>query len=152
FLVSEEPFWPVPNIFFGDYNNIVAHDNVIRPVWTRLHNNQLSIWTAIVDPDMVGVEETPESTTPFSTLTSYPNPFTETAWLSYRLRSAAPVFLAVYDQLGRIVEVIENNPNQPAGKYTYQFNASAGNYAPGIYYFSLVSGDKVMHQKIVLTR
>ncbi|MFO7614261.1 MAG: T9SS type A sorting domain-containing protein [Bacteroidales bacterium] len=152
FIVSEEPFWPVPNIFFGDYNNIVAHNNVIRPVWTRLHNNQLSLWTAIVDPEMVGVDEIPDTSTPFSTLVSYPNPFTETAWFSFKLRHPAPVFLAVYDQLGRLVEVLENNPGRPAGKYTYQFNASAGNYAPGIYYFSLVSGDRVMHQKIVLTR
>ncbi len=42
-------FYPAHGYFFGDYNNISAHDNVIRPIWTRMHNNQLSIWTAIID-------------------------------------------------------------------------------------------------------
>lgn len=53
FKVSEEPFIPGSGIFFGDYNNINAHNNVIRPIWTRLHQNQLSVWTAIVQPDSV---------------------------------------------------------------------------------------------------
>lgn len=53
FKVSEEPFIPTTNVFFGDYNNITAHNNVIRPIWTRLHQNQLSVWTAIVQTDSV---------------------------------------------------------------------------------------------------
>ena len=47
--ISEEPFVPNPNIFFGDYNNISAHNNVIRPIWTRLHKNRLSVWTCLID-------------------------------------------------------------------------------------------------------
>lgn len=152
FLVSEEPFWPIANIFFGDYTNIVAHDNVIRPVWARLHNSQLSIWTAIVDPYMVGVGEISEQMVPFSVLQSFPNPFFESTWFSYKLHRQAPVFLAVYDQFGRLVEVIENNKNQQPGKYSYQFNASGRNLAPGVYYFSLISGEKIAHQKVVLAR
>ncbi len=53
FKVSEEPFIPTSNIFFGDYNNVSAHNNVVRPIWTRLHQGQLSVMTAIVQPDSV---------------------------------------------------------------------------------------------------
>jgi len=53
FMVSETPFVPTSNVFFGDYNNISAHNNVIRPIWTRLHQGQLSVWTAIAEPDSV---------------------------------------------------------------------------------------------------
>ncbi|HKK37815.1 MAG TPA: sialidase family protein, partial [Cryomorphaceae bacterium] len=47
--ISESPFYPNPKIFFGDYNNIDVHGNVVRPVWTRLDKKQLSVRTAIVD-------------------------------------------------------------------------------------------------------
>jgi hypothetical protein len=47
--LSESPFYPDSTVFFGDYNNIAAHDNVVRPVWTRLDDKKLSVRTAIVD-------------------------------------------------------------------------------------------------------
>ena len=47
--ISSEPFKPVSLIFFGDYNHISAHAGVVRPIWTRLDKNVLSVWTAIAD-------------------------------------------------------------------------------------------------------
>jgi len=47
--ISESPFRPSPGIFFGDYNNISAVNGVIRPIWTRSDNGQLSIWTALIN-------------------------------------------------------------------------------------------------------
>lgn len=47
--VSESPFTPISRVFFGDYNNISAHNGIVRPIWTRYENGQLSIWTAIID-------------------------------------------------------------------------------------------------------
>lgn len=47
--ISKEPFNPNSDKFFGDYNNISAHGGIVRPIWTRLHNNVLSVWTAIID-------------------------------------------------------------------------------------------------------
>lgn len=47
--ISDSPFVPDSNVFFGDYSNISAHDGVIRPIWTRCDDGQLSIWTAIID-------------------------------------------------------------------------------------------------------
>jgi hypothetical protein len=51
FKVSEQPFFPTANVFFGDYNNVSAYNQVVRPIWTRLHQNQLSVVTAIVQAD-----------------------------------------------------------------------------------------------------
>ncbi|MEM9051102.1 MAG: exo-alpha-sialidase, partial [Bacteroidota bacterium] len=48
--LTETPFNPNDQVFFGDYNNIAAHDNVIRPVWTRLDEKELTIQTSIVNP------------------------------------------------------------------------------------------------------
>ncbi len=47
--VSASPFDPTRDVFFGDYNNISAHDGVVRPIWTRLDKGVLSVWTAIMD-------------------------------------------------------------------------------------------------------
>ena len=47
--ISESPFDPSGCPFFGDYNNINAHNGVIRPIWTRWENNKLSIWTALIE-------------------------------------------------------------------------------------------------------
>jgi hypothetical protein len=47
--ISETPFDPKKYVFFGDYNHISAHDGVVRPIWTRLENGVLSVWTAIMD-------------------------------------------------------------------------------------------------------
>jgi hypothetical protein len=47
--ISQEPFDPTKYVFFGDYNHISAHDGVVRPIWTRLQDGVLSVWTAIID-------------------------------------------------------------------------------------------------------
>jgi hypothetical protein len=51
-LVSSSSFAPNCNetrVFFGDYNNISAHRGMVRPIWTRLDEKKLSVWTAIMD-------------------------------------------------------------------------------------------------------
>ena len=49
FKVSATPFTPNSSSFFGDYSNITAHNGKVRPIWTRLDNTSLSLYTAIVD-------------------------------------------------------------------------------------------------------
>ena len=48
YCVSESPFLPNPSIFFGDYTNISVYNGIIRPIWTRLHQNRITLHTAIV--------------------------------------------------------------------------------------------------------
>lgn len=47
--ISESPFKPNPRIFFGDYTNISVHQGVIRPIWTRLHQSKISVYTALIE-------------------------------------------------------------------------------------------------------
>lgn len=46
--ISEKPFIPQDNQFFGDYNNISAHKGIIAPVWTRMDEGKTSVWTTII--------------------------------------------------------------------------------------------------------
>jgi|GEM_PF-2218455 len=45
--ISETPFIPAKGVFFGDYTNITVHNGIVRPIWTRFENGNLSIWTNI---------------------------------------------------------------------------------------------------------
>ena len=49
--VSESPFVPEGQVFFGDYNNIASVDGHVRPIWTREDLGVLSVWTALLDLD-----------------------------------------------------------------------------------------------------
>ncbi|MCA1763189.1 MAG: glycoside hydrolase [Flavobacteriales bacterium] len=52
-MLSDSAFIPNDKVFFGDYNNIAAHNGVVRPVWTRLDGKDLSVYTALVDTDLI---------------------------------------------------------------------------------------------------
>ncbi len=47
-IISRSPFVPMKEVFFGDYTNIDAFDGNVRPIWTRLDNYKLSVWTALI--------------------------------------------------------------------------------------------------------
>lgn len=47
--ISETPFTPISQIFFGDYNNISVYKGIIRPIWTRYEKGKLSVWTALIN-------------------------------------------------------------------------------------------------------
>ena len=53
FLISQSPFLPTKDIFFGDYTNISVHNGVIRPIWTRLHKGKISVHTALIHQDQL---------------------------------------------------------------------------------------------------
>jgi hypothetical protein len=46
--ISESPFIPDETKFFGDYTNISAHKGVIAPIWGRMDNGKMSVWTSII--------------------------------------------------------------------------------------------------------
>lgn len=150
FRVSENPFIPFSSIFFGDYTNVTAYNNVVRPIWARLEGDDLSVWTAIVDPMVVDL---PEIRKPTAILEqNYPNPFAGSTYLSFKVRETSEVSLRIYDQFGRkVASLIEHEKYDP-GKYTRHLNTDEYNLAPGIYYFSLLAGDQNIKRKMIIMR
>jgi hypothetical protein len=151
FKVNDEPFLALEHVFFGDYNNISAYNNVIRPIWTSLHTGELSVWTAIVNPDIVGLEEV-EDYVPFTLEQNYPNPFAESTWFSFKLNSPSMVSLEIYDIFGRLCATPIQNEVRMPGKYIEHFDASTTNLTPGVYYFSLMCNDKTIKKKMLFLR
>ncbi len=148
FRVSESPFLPYASAFFGDYTNISAHNNVIRPIWERMEGTKRHIMTAIIDPDMLDIEE--EVTMPFSLEQNMPNPFDESTYISFKLRTPENVSLRVFDTYGRLVCTLIDNQKMGRGKYTYHFSTSDYPVAPGLYYFSLSTTDKSVQRKMLV--
>lgn len=138
--ISESPFRNTSAVFFGDYNNIAAYNNIVRPIWTRQDNSVTSVYTAIMDPLFTEINH--EAEAPFSIDGTYPNPFTETAALSFKLRRQTTISLIVFNTLGERVFTMIENENLQAGKYTKTFDRKKMNLQPGIYFYKL-SGEKV---------
>ena len=52
--ISNSPFIPSSESFFGDYNNIAAHKGRICPIWTRMDEGKTSIWMAVIEHAQLG--------------------------------------------------------------------------------------------------
>ncbi|MBE9468838.1 MAG: T9SS type A sorting domain-containing protein [Bacteroidetes bacterium] len=152
FKISESPFTPDAGVFFGDYNNITAYNNVVRPVWTRFGTSAsrgLSIWTAIIDTDnMVGISE--PVTENLNLQQNYPNPFSAQTFISFKLRQRTNVSLVVFDIFGREIEKIINNEKRNPGKYLESFNAKTKKLKSGVYYFSLITPRQRIIKKMII--
>lgn len=149
--ISDAPFIPV-GTFFGDYTDITAHNNIIRPVWCNQDIYGNRIYTALIDTSMLftGIEQQPDILIKDDLV--YPNPFTSTTFISFKLRSSTMVSLYVTDMFGRKVEVIKENELLQTGKYVFKFNAAERNIPAGIYYFYLYDGKSVTTKKIIYSK
>ena len=150
FKVSESPFLPYSSIFFGDYTNVSAYNNVVRPIWARLEGADLSVWTAIINTDVVGIEEDIPSL--FSLDQNYPNPFKESTVISFKLKQPSLISLKVYDVYGRVVSVIHDKEYTLAGKHSRVFDPEDYQLSPGMYYFSLESAMSQLKKKMIFVK
>lgn len=117
FKVSGSAFTPRPEVFFGDYINIAAKNGKVYPIWMRMDDSILSVWTAIISDTLTGVEEKENVTiSDFKLSQNYPNPLVRGAIsraitsqgtvITYHLPASQTVSLKVYDLLGREVATL----------------------------------------------
>jgi hypothetical protein len=151
-LICESPFTPHPLVFMGDYSNIAALGDVIRPVWVRTEGRQNSVWTAIVDPDLLtDVPQADGGALPeaFALSDVYPNPFNASATIRYHLSGSGHVELMVYNILGEEVTELAGG-TQKAGEHRIVWNAAE--LASGVYFIRLKFETMSMTRKAVLIR
>ena len=151
FKINQTSFIPSPNVFFGDYIGISACNNVVRPIWMSYSNNALSAWTALVDGNLVGIEESSATAfSPVELLQNSPNPFNQSTWIKFNLKKSAKVNLNVYDELSHKVAVLYENEQFNEGNYDYIFNPAPYNLAAGVYYYSLSCDEYQTTKKMIL--
>ncbi len=148
FKISNAPFTPDPGVFFGDYTNITAHNNIIRPIWTNLDNSQLSLLTAIIDTTLVGVSENGSQLNEFSLLEqNYPNPFSNRTFFSFKLHKTETISLKIYDWIGRVVATPIENETLGYGKHVINFDKKLSS---GTYFYELKTNEKLMRRKMMV--
>ena len=54
--ISHSPFTPKQSLFFGDYLNIDAVKGIIRPIWPRLDNGEISLWVGLLSEEELKLE------------------------------------------------------------------------------------------------
>ncbi|HPF12067.1 MAG TPA: T9SS type A sorting domain-containing protein [Flavobacteriaceae bacterium] len=133
--ISETPFVPNPGVFFGDYTNITVHNNVVRPIWTRLHNGQLSLWTDITPFEVLQTEDFKPAVV--SETLQYPNPASNISYVSFKLHQDSNVSLYLYDQQGRKVFTVFENEQKGYGKFIIPIDLDQINLEDGVYYCKL---------------
>jgi hypothetical protein len=146
--LSDTPFLPHASVFFGDYTNISAEGNVVRPIWARLNGNELSVWTALADSIVSGTGRKEESILALDQ--NYPNPVKDFTCIAYKVHRATTVSLMVCDLFGREVAVLTSKKWVSPGKYVEYFDAARSGLPPGIYYFSLINDEQILRKKMVI--
>lgn len=84
-----------------------------------------------------------------SALENYPNPFTQTTTIRYRIGDEGPVSLTVYDACGKAVSTLVNSM-QSAGQHEVVFDSGA--LPEGIYYYTLQTNNAVQTNKMAVAR
>jgi len=147
YKISESPFIPNAAVFFGDYTNISVHNNRIRPIWTRLDEIVLSVWTAIVEPDLLELSEQQVIFAPTELV--YPNPTTALNYYSFKLKRSALVNLYLFDIFGNRITSIYENETLNTGKYIEQINFDALGLKSGIYFYSFSKNNDRKITKVI---
>ncbi len=80
----------------------------------------------------------------------YPNPFSQQSTLEFELSNDTEVSIFISDITGKKLSTLADNQQKNAGKHQVTFNANG--IAPGIYYCTLIAGDKIETQKMVITK
>ena len=106
--ISASGFTPSYSAFFGDYTNITAHNNIVRPVWTRADGTNKSVYTALIDYNFPLLSGTTEE---YDRIDIYPNPANEVINVAYTVDNASNIQFELFDMTGRKVKSV----SLPAG-------------------------------------
>lgn len=140
--ISESPFIPDEGIFFGDYTNIVAHNNIIRPIWTRLNKGNLSIITDITPLEQIISGKQELNKHDENKVNQYPNPATDVSYISFKLRKPSVIDIEIFDQTGKKVTTIMKSEQKGYGKYIIPIYIDKLQLKSGIYYCKLLINSK----------
>jgi hypothetical protein len=81
---------------------------------------------------------------------NFPNPFNPTTTIHYELPEASKVILIIYDILGREIQTLVNERQQPG---RYAVNLDAGKLVSGVYFYKLQAGSDFLEtRKMLLLR
>jgi len=147
--ISDTPF--IPNgTFIGDYNNIVAHNDIIRPIWTRFDSGIRSIWTNVSDLNTILNIQEDNNEGHSKDINLYPNPTNNRSYISFKLHELSSIKLELIEQNGRLISNIINNKKMDYGNHIIPIYTNNFNLSPGTYYYRLSINGKTKTLKTIL--
>lgn len=164
FKISESSFTPSSFSFFGDYTNLYAYNNVVRPIWCRMNGAGTSIYTALVNTSAItnfteplsetqnniSVNEEPDNET--VVLSAYPNPFSSITYISLLIHKNTSVSVDIFDNNDQLVLSPIKNKIYAYGKYIEPIDFSKYNLPAGTYYMIVTGGEEPERRKIIYTK
>jgi len=97
----------------------------------------------------VNAGQTSEADSGFLLYSNYPNPFNQFTTIGYEVPTQCHVTLAVFDGVGRLVDILVNQMQAP-GPYKTMLDASK--LVNGVYYYQMVADDFIGTKKMLLIR
>ncbi|MCX6163117.1 MAG: T9SS type A sorting domain-containing protein, partial [Ignavibacteriae bacterium] len=108
-----------------------------------------SVWRRSYS-EIIGIQNiSTETPARYSLSQNYPNPFNPVTRIRYELPRAGVVKLAVYDVMGREVEMLVNE-RQSAGSYEAVWDGTR--FASGVYFYRLTAEGYKETRKMILIR
>ncbi|HEY5533641.1 MAG TPA: T9SS type A sorting domain-containing protein [Ignavibacteria bacterium] len=144
------------NSNLGDYINISAYNNKVRPIWISSTNYINNIYTAIIDTINVGINKISDIVpSSYSLYQNYPNPFNAETKIKFDIQKSvvssqySVVTLKIFDITGRYIAILMNEQLH-SGTYEVTFDGS--NLPSGIYFYQLKADDFVKTKKLLLIK
>ncbi len=123
--------------------------------WKSQSNGEdarISTWLETgIDPGEVGFHEKVKTDLNMDVelYQNYPNPFNSTTEIRYQISENSPVRLAIYDVLGKELDVLVQE-NKTAGCYTVTWDTNS--LVSGIYFCTLQSGSFIKTHKMIFIK
>jgi hypothetical protein len=137
---------PVSSLAMKRVNN----DAISTQLYAGLYNNTMNGCQLFTRNVPIGItqisNQVPQG---FSLSQNYPNPFNPTTNIEFAIPKSSFVKLAVYDMLGREVEILANK-ELTAGTYKADWDAS--NYPSGVYFYKIITPGFTETKKMILVK
>ncbi|PIE78027.1 MAG: hypothetical protein CSA15_10030, partial [Candidatus Delongbacteria bacterium] len=126
------------------YTNFTVGEYIVKAIVTDGIDSDSTLWnvTSSVNTD----ENLPKVTKLYQ---NYPNPFNPSTTIEFDLASDSIVKLLLFDSKGQLVKKLINGYLR-RGNHNIVFNAD--DISSGVYYYKLISKDKVITRKMTLIR
>ncbi len=149
FKISELSFIPNSGVFFGDYTNVTANNNIVRPIWTALFGSDLKIYTALINVDSisqtVGINQNLIEANSF-----YPNPSSEENYISFKIHEPSKVSVEIFDMAGKSIAKLFDQKEYTLGKYIEKIEPKKLGLKPGNYTYQLKINNQLTRQKVLI--
>ena len=144
-------------IFYPDYRPTqrvgIVPDIEVKPTIAGIREGKDEVLEAALNHFLVTdvVEENSKIPSVYSISQNFPNPFNPSTKIEYQIPKTEYVSIKVFDLLGKVVAVLENQIKLP-GKYSVQFEASKYSLSTGVYFYNITTQNYSKTMKMLLVK